>query len=123
MTCSFAMRGSRKSLFDAGLNRSTRFGSSQTTDVGGSGGAPPDTPHRSDARPETSIGAGEAGARNVQIVAPLVDFLRAAGRASASGRGVGGPVAVAVTVGGVVGEGQRGLELEQQLEAGAALLP
>src|SRR5205823_14984219 len=44
MTCSFAMRGSRKSLFDAGLNRSTRLESSQLTDVGGAAALPPTPP-------------------------------------------------------------------------------
>src|SRR2546428_6651268 len=54
--------------------------------------------------------------------ARLINPLRAAGGARARGRGLGA-VSVAVTVGAVVGEGQRGLGLEPQLEAGAALLP
>src|SRR5436190_14359811 len=119
MTCSFAMRGSRKSLFDAGLNRSTRLESSQLTDVGGSGGASPDTPHRSHTRPETSDWRRQSRRSNLRSSSPLVYFLRAAGGARGGGRGLG----AAVAVGAVVGEGQRGLELELRLEAGAALLP
>src|SRR6267378_1084230 len=122
MTCSFAMRGSRKSLFDAGLNRSTRLESSQTPRV--VGGFERRLRRRNDLDPWPSAcpGGGTVGGAAVRSPHRSIDFLWTAGGARGGGGGLRG-VAVAVTVGGVVGERQRGLELELQLEAGAALLP
>src|SRR5262245_41989061 len=129
MTCSFAMRRSRKLLFDAGLNRNTRPRASQTTHAGGSDppseteGATPPRPLRPTPPPGNTLnkrldGAGEAGART-RVVCGLVDFFGPARAASPGRRGLGAGVAV----GPVVRKGQRWLHLELTLEPRTTLLP
>src|SRR5207247_28129 len=66
---------------------------------------------------------GEVGGSGGALPQRSIDFLRATLAGGGGRLRRGGAVAVAVTVGAVVGGGQRGLGLELQLEAGAALLP
>src|SRR5262249_35849940 len=130
MTCSFAMRRSRKLLFDAGLNRNTRPRASQTTDVRGSGAewdrrgyapsaSPADPPPPAPREAGEFAGAPAKPALETRQPCALVDFLGAAGAARAGRRGLG----AAVAVGPVVRKGQRRLYLELVLQPRAALFP
>src|SRR5215469_3190485 len=101
MTCSFAMRRSRKLLFDAGLNRNTRPRASQTNE-----GRTPSRRRRTIAREEGRRPPSRLDRR------VLVDFLGAAGAARPGRRGLG----AAVAVGPVVRKGQRRLYLELVLQ-------